>query len=115
MCRFFSVSRSGYYDFVKRMDRPAKDRKLAKKIKECQIQTGQTYGYRRVAIWLERSGIHHNPKNVLRIMRKYSLLSVIRRKRYYRYIRTAQGFLYLSVIRDLYSALWHTKHLLFRM
>ena len=26
MCRFFNVSRSGYYDYVKRMDIPAKDR-----------------------------------------------------------------------------------------
>ena len=29
MCRFFSVSRSGYYGFVKRMDEPAKDLELA--------------------------------------------------------------------------------------
>ena len=31
MCRFFEVSRSGYYDFVKRMDMPAKDLPLALK------------------------------------------------------------------------------------
>ena len=36
MCRFFNVSRSGYYDYVKRMDMPAKDLPLAEKIKECQ-------------------------------------------------------------------------------
>ena len=78
-------------------------------------------------------GIHHNPKTVLRVMNKYSLLSVVRRKRYVKYgealhrypnllnrnfvadrpnqkwvtdisyIRTGQGFLYLSVIRDLYD------------
>lgn len=31
MCRFFGVSRSGYYDYVKRMDTPAKDaRKILK-------------------------------------------------------------------------------------
>ena len=35
MCRFFKVSRSGYYDFVKRMDVPAFDLPLAEKIKEC--------------------------------------------------------------------------------
>ena len=33
MCRFFKVSRSGYYDYVKRMDIPAKDLPLAEKIK----------------------------------------------------------------------------------
>lgn len=31
MCRFFDVSRSGYYSYVKRMDTPAKDLPLAEK------------------------------------------------------------------------------------
>ena len=70
MCRFFEVSRSGYYDYVKRMDIPAKDLSLAEKIRECQEKHGKTYGYRRVHIWLERQGIHHNPKTVLRVMQK---------------------------------------------
>ncbi len=74
MCRFFKVSRSGYYDFVKRMDKPAADLELSGHIRACQAETKQTYGYRRVWIWLERKGIHHNPKTILRVMRKYSLL-----------------------------------------
>ena len=32
MCKFFEVSRSGYYDFVKRLGRPEHDAELAKKI-----------------------------------------------------------------------------------
>ena len=48
MCRIFGVSRSGYYDYVKRMDKPAKDLSLAEKIKECQEACKHTYGYRRV-------------------------------------------------------------------
>ena len=133
MCGFFEVSRSGYYGFVKRMDEPAKDLELSEMIRECQTETRQTYGYRRVTIWLERHGVHHNPKTVLRVMNKYSLLSVVRRRRYCNYsqalhrydnllnrdfhadrpnqkwvtdisyIKTGQGFLYLSVIRDLYD------------
>lgn len=133
MCKFFSVSRSRYYDFVNRMDIPSKDLPLAHKIQECQEQCGKTYGYRRVHIWLERNGIHYNPKTILRVMNKYNLLSVVRRRKYHRYgetihrypnvmnrdfkatrpnqkwvtdisyIRTEQGFLYLSVIRDLYD------------
>jgi len=133
MCRFFDVSRSGYYDFVKRMDIPAKDLPLAEKIRECQEECGKTYGYRRVQLWLERNGIHHNPKTVLRIMQKYNLLSVVRRRKYHyysqalhkypnllnrdfnaerpnqkwvtdiSYIHTGQGVLYLSVIRDLFD------------
>ena len=133
MCRFFDVSRSGYYDYVKRMDKPACDLSLAEKIRECQEHSHSTYGYRRVHIWLERQGIHKNPKTILRVMQKYNLLSEVRRRKYnnyanaiYKYpnhlnrdftadrpnqkwvtdisyIRTAQGFLYLSVIRDLYD------------
>ena len=85
MCRFFNVSRSGYYDYVKRMNIPAKDLALAEKIKECQENCGKTYGYRRVHIWLERQGVHHNPKTILRVMQKYNLLSVVRRKKYRNY------------------------------
>ena len=133
MCRFFNVSRSGYYDYVKRMDIPAKDLPLAEKIKECQNKCGKTYGYRRVHIWLEKQGVHHDPKTILRVMQKYGLLSVVRRKKYRNYgeyihryknllnrnfkadrpnqkwvtdisyIKTKQGTLYLSVIRDLFD------------
>lgn len=133
MCRFFSVSRSGYYDFVKRMDIPAKDLPLAEKIRECQEECGKTYGYCRVYLWLERKNIHHNPKTVLRVMQKYNLLSVVRRKKYHyysqalhkypnlmnrdfsaerpnqkwvtdiSYIHTQEGVLYLSIIRDLFD------------
>ncbi len=133
MCRFFKVSRSGYYDYVSRMDIPAKDLPLAEKIKECQDKCGKTYGYRRVHIWLERQGICHNPKTILRVMQKYNFLSAVRRKKYRNYgeylhrypnllnrdfkadrpnqkwvtdisyIKTNQGTLYLSIIRDLYD------------
>ena len=133
MCRFFEVSRSGYYDYVKRMDIPAWDLPLAEKIRECQEQSHSTYGYRRVHICLERQGIHKDPKTVLRVMQKYNLLSEVRRKKYHNYtnglykypnllaqdfhaerpnqkwvtdisyIKPGQGVLYLSVIRDLYD------------
>ena len=133
MCRFFEVSRSGYYSYVKRKDIPSKDLPLANKIKECQVKCGKTYGYRRVHIWLQRQGIYRNPKTILRVMQKYNLLSVVRRKKYHyysqythrydnllnrnfnadrpnqkwvtdiSYIHTKQGVLYLSIIRDLYD------------
>lgn len=112
---------------------PAKDLPLAEKIRECQDNCGQTYGYRRVHIWLERNGTHYNPKTIFRVMQKYGLLSVVRRKKYRNYgnyihkyenllnrnfhadrpnqkwvtdisyIHTKQGVLYLSIIRDLYD------------
>ena len=81
MCKFFEVSRSGYYDFVKRLGRPEQDTELANEIRICQRSTDNTYGYRRVWLWLEHKKIHRNPKTVLRIMKKYGLLSEIRRRR----------------------------------
>ena len=133
MCRLFKVSRSGYYKYLSRKDILDKDLQLANKIEECQEIHHKTYGYRRVHIWLERQGIYRNPKTILRIMQKYNLLSVVRRKKFHycsqylhrypnslnrefaadrpnqkwvtdiSYIKTNQGFLYLSIIRDLYD------------
>ena len=81
MCKFFEVSRSGYYSFVKRLGRPEQDAKLAVMIQQCQNKTDKTYGYRRVWKWLRDRNIKRNPKTVLRIMKKYGLLSEIRRHR----------------------------------
>ena len=85
MCHFFGVSRSGYYDYVKRLDRPAHDAVVANIIREQQKKCDKTYGYRRMWKWLEKSKkIHRNPKTILRIMKKYELLSAIRRRRKWR-------------------------------
>lgn len=132
---FFGVSRSGYYDYVKRKDQPAHDAALAEIIRKQQVKCDKTYGYRRMWRWLKNvKKIHRNPKTILRIMKKYELLAEIRRRRKWRqmgrqlhkyenllnrefqadrpnhkwvtdisYIRTGQGVLYLSVIRDLFD------------
>ncbi len=81
MCKLFGVSRSGYYDFVRRLDRPEADAGLAQLIREQQKHCRQTYGYRRMWMWLGKQGIHHNPKTVLRVIKKYDLLAEIRRPR----------------------------------
>ena len=86
MCNFFGVSRSGYYEYLKRMDQADKDEILGNKIAQCQLKSNKTYGYRRVQIWLDREGIHINHKKVLRIMNKYGLLSEIRRRRKYKHM-----------------------------
>ena len=74
MCKFFEVSRSGYYDFVKRMGKPERDTELAEKIKECQNKTDKTYGYRRIWRWLRDRNIQRNPKTVLRIMKQLAIV-----------------------------------------
>ena len=42
MCHFFGVSRSGYYDYVKRLDCPAHDAELAEMIREQQQKCDKT-------------------------------------------------------------------------
>ena len=81
MCKFFGVSRSGYYAFVHRLGRPEKDAALAKLIAQQRERSFRTYGYRRMWLWLKSQKIFCNPKTVLRIMKKYDLLSEVRRHR----------------------------------
>lgn len=80
-CAFFEVSRSGYYSFVHRLGRPKKDAALAELIAQQRDRSLRTYGYRRMWLWLKSQNIFCNPKTVLRIMKKYDLLSEIRRRR----------------------------------
>ena len=135
MCIFFGVSRSGYYAWTKKVDKEDPDKQIGELIRDCQKKTRQTYGYRRVQIWLLREfGLVMNHKAVLRVMNKYNLLSKSRRKRKWMqncesihkytnllernfyaerpnlkwctdisYIPTKEGFVYLSVIKDLYD------------
>ena len=134
MCRFFEVSRSGYYRYLERKDQPDRDLPLADFIRECQSKRGKIHGYRYIHLWLAREKkVLCNPKTVLRVMNKYFLLSEVRRRKYHKcdeqlhryanllnrnfkaehpnrkwvtdisYIPTQQGFLYLSVIRDLFD------------
>lgn len=86
MCEFYRVSRSGYYSWKKRDPAKSKDTELVKLINECHASHKRRYGYRRVKLWLEREkGVCVNHKRVLRVMNKYNLLSVIRRKKLYKF------------------------------
>ena len=119
MCAFFGVSRSGYYDFVQRMDKPDRDKALAIMIAECQKQCRKTYGYRRVHIGLERMhGLRVNPKTVLRVVGKYGLLSEIRRRRKYRHtIREAKAKEMVTTELQLHSdqGFQYTSHAYFNL
>ncbi len=81
MCKFFGVSRSRYYAFVHRLGRPEQDAALAQVIATQRERSFRACGYRRMWLWLKKQDIFCNPKTVLRIMKKYDLLSEIRRRR----------------------------------
>ena len=94
MCRILEVSRSGYYDWRKRIGKKTKDQWLIDAITECQRQTKQTYGYRRVQLWIKKNkGKNVNSKVILRVMRNNDMLAQIRRKTpYMRYKRDAYKY-----------------------
>jgi len=113
MCRFFGVSRSGYYDYVKRRENPQMDAALAEIVSECQQSCGKTYGYRRVHLWLKRKkSLYCNPKTVLRVMNKYGLLSEIRRRKKYKYmgqqVHKYENLLNRSFTADRPNSKWVT-------
>ena len=90
MCELFEVSRSGYYAWRNRQGKPSKDQWLVDLIAEGQRMSNQTYGYRRMHRWLNE--VKHkkvNIKAVLRVMRKYNLFSVVRRRRPYMHYQRA--------------------------
>ena len=94
MCKVFEVSRSGYYAWRNRQEKAPKDQWLADLITECQRLCRQTYGIRRVRRWIQhQTGKRVNIKAILRVMRKLSLLSVVRRRRTYaRYHRAVHKY-----------------------
>ena len=66
------------------MQQSAQPSKLDQIIIECQAQSNQTYGYRRVLRWMERNNTQlYNASTILRHMRKLDLLAQIRRRRPY--------------------------------
>lgn len=79
MCKFFGVSRSGYYAFVHRLGRPEQDAALAEVIAK---QRERSFRMNR-----DFHASKPNSKWVTDIS----------------YIHTRQGVLYLSMIRDLYD------------
>ena len=69
MCAFFGVSRSGYYDFVKRMGKPERDAELAAEIRKCQIRSDNTYGYP-AAPTPEKGLLLHSGRSSMRFIQK---------------------------------------------
>ncbi len=84
MCAFLGVSRAAYYAWVSKLDEPDPDAPRLQLIQEAYAASHQSYGYRRISLWLrQRRGIVINPKAVLRLMRKLNIRSRARRRRSY--------------------------------
>lgn len=137
MCTFFGISRASYYDWEHRLEQPDRDAASKQLIQEAYEKSHQTYGYRRITLWLRKhKGIYLNHKTVLRLMQVLQIRSVARRRKLFKqlanldsyhrydnvlnrnftathpnqkwttditYLRSQQGWVYLSVIRDLFD------------
>lgn len=85
MSRFFEVSRSGYYAWVKRMGQADRDAEKMELVRAIYQQNRCVYGYRRVTQALRRKyGLKINTKAVLRLMRKLGLRSIARQRKVYK-------------------------------
>jgi transposase InsO family protein len=93
LCEYLGVSRSGYYRYLSRKNKPDKDEEPEEKIRYIYQLRNKTYGYRRIQAELLRLyGLRVNHKKVLRIMQKLGIQAVIRRKRFYQnQYRTPMG------------------------
>ena len=84
MCQFFGISRAAYYVWRKHLDQPDAQQARKALIQEAYEASHQTYGYRRITIWVaKKKGVQINHKETLRLMRLMGIRSVIRRKKYH--------------------------------
>ena len=136
MCRVLQISISGFYYWLKHPVglRERKEQQLLASVKQVYQQSKCRYGSPRISFELREQGIMVSRPRVARLMRKYHISSIIRKK--YRvqttdsnhvftvaenhlnrdfsterlvekwvsdltYIKTAEGWLYLTVVLDL--------------
>ncbi len=79
MCRFFGISRAGYYAWRQRMDRPDADAERKQQVQAAYAASHGTYGYRRIGEWLrQKRAVIINHKAVLRLMNHLGIRSVAR-------------------------------------
>ncbi|MED2910504.1 IS3 family transposase, partial [Bacillus thuringiensis] len=94
LCTLTGVSRSGYYAWLhqtdKQLEKERNDETDYEWIQEIFNRKGKTCGGRSIKMVLEKTkGICMNLKRIYRIMRKYNLVTKIRRANPYKHIAKA--------------------------
>ena len=82
LCKLADVSRSGYYGWLKHSDEPDKDYKDYLKVKKVFDNGKGKYGWRSIKMRLKAM----NHKKIQRIMRKYDLVTKVRKRNPYKAI-----------------------------
>ena len=83
LLKISGISRSVYYYYIDKKDIDEKNKDIIEKIKEIYYVNKGRYGYRRVTLELKNQGFNINHKKVQRLMKKFNLQSIIRKKRKY--------------------------------
>lgn len=83
-CKILKISRSGYYDYLKRRksNRAIENEALTEMIEDIFHQNKGRYGARRIQLVLERQGIKINSKRVSKLMSAHGLIAKGTRKTY---------------------------------
>lgn len=93
LCNVAGVSRSGYYRWLsmapRRLQREAADYEQHVVIREIFLKRDRKAGWRVIRMNLERQNIIMNPKKIRRLMKKYGLITQIRRRNPYKQIARA--------------------------
>lgn len=93
LCEVAGVSRSGYYRWLNcapnRLQREATDYEQHLLIKAIFLKKHRKAGWRVIRMILERQRVIMNPKKIRRLMKKYGLITQIRRKNPYKYLARA--------------------------
>lgn len=76
MCRLATVSRAGYYRFLRPRYPGEEQMEVRNAIQQIVLEHRRRYGYRRVTVELGRRGMAVNHKRVLRLMREDNLLGI---------------------------------------
>jgi putative transposase len=81
MCECFGVSRTAYYQRIKHLSQPDRDRmELVQVVSE---KSRCTYGYQQIVLWIrEHKGAVINQKVVLRLMNKLNIHSVAKKYKF---------------------------------
>jgi putative transposase len=80
MCQVLGVSKSGYYDWLKRPKSKQKERKLTQQIRNEYLKSRKIYGSPKITQELRKQGIRVSQKTVARIMSEEGLRSITVRK-----------------------------------
>ncbi|KNY27904.1 Integrase catalytic region [Pseudobacteroides cellulosolvens ATCC 35603 = DSM 2933] len=82
MCQIFNISRSSFYEWLKRPEsnRKKNDKELIEIINKIHKESYETYGQKRIKIQLNKEGILCSKRRIKRLMNENGIVSRLKRK-----------------------------------